>query len=337
MFHPRLSGAYYEMGFQYGTILHKHGFKLFKQPDEKLIFARECETEVKRVFPEVLEEIHGFADACHAAYEHLAALILGVGAFKPPVACSVFAAPASSDVLFGRNYDFYYRFQEHTESYLTRPSNGYSSLGNTDIFVGREDGVNEKGLAVAMTAVKPKEVKPGINFALLTRYILDKCATVKEATKVLTSMHHVTANNYLVADRESDMAVIEACPNRVRVRRIEEKDGFMVCTNHFTHSDMYNMENQKERPSDSMPRYSTIYQKLQQLGGRANVKNAQRILSDHKGLVCSHIEEIKLGTLWSMIATLKKPFIYMAEGHPCRAGYKLDARLSKLVRRRLKT
>lgn len=337
MFHPRLSGTYYNMGFQYGTILLRYGFKLQKQPNEKLAFARECEIEVKRVFPEVLEEIHGFAEACHFSYEQSSALILSVGAFKVPSACSVFAASAGSDFLFGRNYDFYYRFKEHSESYLTQPSNGYCSVGNTDIFVGREDGVNEKGLAIGMTAVRPVDVRPGISFALLVRCILDKCVNTQEATKVLTSAHHVTANNYLVADREGNLAVVEACPSRWRVRKPAEESSFLLCTNHFIHSDMHDMENQRERPPDSVQRYTAIYKKLQQRNRKLTVKDAQNILSDHEGLVCSHIEEIQLGTLWSIIATLNKPLVYMAEGHPCRTKYKLDVRLSKALQRRLKT
>ena len=336
MFHPRLAGTYYAMGFQYGTILHKHGFKLQEQPNKKLAFGRECKVEVKKFFPEVLDEIHGFADACHVSYENLATLILTVGAFKPPSSCSVFATSTGSDILFGRNYDFYYSFKEHSESYLTKPSNGYCSLGNTDIFVGREDGVNEKGLAIGMTAVRPTKVKPGINFALLVRFILDKCANVREATKALKSARHITANNYLIADREGNMDVVEACPDRVSVRKPEEKEKFIVCTNHFVHLDMHNMENRGERPPDSVQRYVAIHEKLQQLNGKINIEDAQKILSDHKGLVCSHIEEIKLGTLWSFFATLNKPSIYMAEGHPCRTKYKLDTRLSNLFKKTLK-
>jgi predicted choloylglycine hydrolase len=336
MLHPRLAGSYYDMGFHYGSILYKHGFRFGEQPDERLRFGKECETEVSRVFPEVLKEISGFADACHAPYDHLSAFILGVGAFKPVGACSVFAVKTGSDVLFGRNYDFYYRFKQHIESYLTQPLSGYWSLGNTDIFVGREDGVNEKGLAIGMTAVAPNEIKAGINFALLTRCILDKCANVREATNVLTSAHHVTANNYLVADREGNTAVIEACSKRVMVRKPKENEDFIVSTNHFIHSDMYSMENQSERPPDSVRRYTTIFEKLQQLKGKTTVEDAQRILSDHIGLVCSHIEEIKLGTLWSLIATLSKQSICMAEGHPCKTRYKLDMRLSKALQTRLK-
>jgi len=325
------------MGFRYGTILYKHGFRLQEQQHEKFVFARECETEVKRVFPEVLDEIHGFADASQTSYENLAALILTVGAFKPPAACSVFAASAGSNILFGRNYDFHYRFKENAESYLTKPSNGYRSVGNTDIFVGREDGVNEKGLAIGMALVKPVEVKPGINFALLVRCILDKCATVREATRLLTSAHHVAAYNYLVADRDGDMVVVEACPSRVMVRKPDQEDRFIVCTNQFVRTDMQGMENQRERPTDSPLRYKTIYDRLHQLSGKIKVEDAKKILSSHDGQVCSHIEEIQLGTLWSIIAALNEPSIYIAEGHPCKTRYRLDSRLTKTLQKSSKT
>jgi len=332
VYHPRLSGTYYEIGFKYGTILHRHGFRVPEMPSDKSAFGMECEKEVKRIFPGVLEEIRGFADACHASYERLAAFILSIGASKPSgAACSVFATFDGSDVVFGRNYDFYYRFKEHSESYLTKPKDGYCSVGNSDIFVGREDGVNEKGLAIGMTAVSPLRVKPGISFALATRCVLDKCANVEEGVKTLSDAHFLITNSYLLADREGNMAVVEACPDKVRVRRPEEGDNFIVCTNQFMLPEMLEMENQKERPSDSPNRYMSIYKAIKQGSGKIDVKTAQKILSDHIGYVCSHVEEIKLGTLWSIVATLREPKIYVAEGHPCRTKYKIDTRLNKAV------
>jgi len=323
------------MGFRYGNLLYRHGFRVPEVTNEALTFGVECEKEVKRIFPDVLDEIRGFADACHASYEHLSSFIFSVGASKP-TACSIFATFNGSDVIFGRNYDFFYRFKKHSESFLTVPKNDYCSVGNSDIFIGREDGVNEKGLAVAMTWVAPKEVKFGINFALVTRCILDKCANVEEALQTLTEAHHLTANGYLVADREGDIAVVEACPEKVRIRKTEENNRFIVCTNQFMHPEMKDMENLKDRPSDSEHRYTTIYNRLRQEGGKLNLKDAQKILSDHTGYVCSHIDNIQLGTLWSIIATLKNPQIFMAEGHPCRTKYKTDTRLNKIIQTKQK-
>lgn len=288
--------------------------------------------KVERVFPEILEEIRGFAKACRTPYGQLAAFVLTVGAFKPkPTTCSVFAAFNGSDVIFGRNYDFYYSFKDKIESYLTCPKDGYWSLGQSDIFVGREDGISEKGLAIGMTAVEPKVIRPGINFAIATRYVLDKCAAVEEALKVLSGVHFLTANNYLLADKDGSMAVVEASPDKVRVRKPEEGNPFMVCTNHFMHSEMLDMENKQERPPDSVNRFTAIYNALKQQKGKVDAKTAEKILSNHSGYVCSHVDSIQLGTLWSVVATLKNLQIFRAEGHPCRTKYKQDLRLNKAL------
>jgi len=337
MFHPRVKGTYYEMGYNYGTILHEHGFTVPEQPSEKLEFSRKSEKEVRRIFPEVLEEIKGFADACQGSYEHLSALILGVGAFKVTLKCSVFAAFNGSDVVFGRNYDFYYSFKKYTEGYLTCPNDGYWSVGHSDVFVGREDGVNEKGLAIAMTGIDGLgPSKPGVSFCLALRRVLDKCASVQEGVDFLLDTHFASANNYLLADKEGDMAVVEATPDRVRVRRPEKSNNFIACTNHFVLPEMLELENVKARCWDSVPRYTAICNALKKKGKIGVKDDAQEILSNHSGYVCSHQEKIKLGTLWSVVATLKQLQILRAEGHPCRTKYKPDSRLNKALQRKSK-
>jgi len=339
MFHPIVRGSYYEMGYRYGTIMYKHGFRVLEQSIEKLDFGRKSESEVRRAFPEILEEIKGFSEGCHASYEQTAAFIFGVGAFKVGPMCSVFATVSDSDVVFGRNYDFFYSFKKYAESYLTCPKDEYWSLGHTDIFIGREDGVNEKGLAIAMTGVEGKSVKPGVSFCLALRCALDKCSSVGEAVKLLSNAHLSTSHSYLLADKEGNLAVVEASPDKTRVRRAENGDTFMVCTNHFVHPEMQDMEDLNERARsnwDSLPRYKTISEAIKRQNGKINAETAQKILSNHSGYVCSHQDKIKLGTIWSVAATLKEPQIFRAEGHPCKTKYKQDLRLSKAIKRRQK-
>jgi predicted choloylglycine hydrolase len=336
MFHPTVRGKYHEMGYSYGTVLYKHGFRISQQSDDKLEFGRRSEKEVRRVFPEVLEEIKGFADACHGSYEQLAGLIFSVGAFKPEPSCSVFAASDGSEVVFGRNYDFYYSFKKYTESYLTCPENGYRSLGHSDIFIGREDGINENGLAIGMTGVESEGNRPGISFCLALRCVLDKCANVEEGIKTLSNAHLSSTHNFLLADRDADMAVVEVSPEKTSVRRPEEGESFILCTNHFLSPQMQDMEDQKARSGsnwDSLPRYAAIYDSLKKRKGKVNVTAAQRILSDHSGFVCSHQEKIKLGTIWSVAASLRNLQIYRAEGHPCRTRYRQDSRLNKALQK----
>lgn len=331
MYHPTVEGTYYEMGRTYGKTLYNHGFRITPQSEEKMEFGRRSEPEVKRIFPEILEEIQGFSEGCHSSYEDLVAFMLSIGAFKAEPMCSAFAFTGENTIV-GRNYDFFYSFKKFTESYLTCPEDRYYSVGHSDVFIGREDGVNEEGLAVAMTGVAEKVIKPGINFPLVVRFLLDTCRNVGDCVEVLRDAHFSSASNYLIADRESAV-VVEASPERVRIRTLE--DHFIVCTNHFVHPDMQEMEDLKERETsnwDSIPRYTTIREALK---GGITVEGAQKILRVHTGYVCSHQEKIKLGTIWSVVFTLRKPEIFRAEGHPCRARYGQDLRLEKALEKRL--
>lgn len=314
------------MGVKYGTALRKHGFKLPQIEEETVSFGLKCESEVRGVFPEVLEEVKGLAEAIQEPYERLAAFILTVG-YRKPMGCSAFASVNDSTVIFGRNYDFYYRFEKYCESYLTRPNRAYASLGNTDIFVGREDGVNEKGLAVSMHFVSAQLGTPGVNFPIAVRFILDKCATTAEAVNFLTHVRFLTANNYLIADRGGELAVVEACPSGVRVRRPEAGESFIAATNHFVHPEMKPFEDASKRDPDSELRYGTILRSLREVRGHVTEGIAKRILSNHEGRVCSHLDYIKLGTLWSEIIDLQRTTILRAEGAPCKTKYRPDKRL----------
>jgi predicted choloylglycine hydrolase len=169
MYHPRLSGTYYEMGYRYGNILKRVGYKPPKFSEEEKKFARECEKEVKRVFPEILEELYGFAEGCGIPYDDLKTLILTIDAEKH-ASCSIFAASSPNPIL-GRNYDFYYEYKRNAETCLTMPTNAYWSIGNSTIFIGKEDGLNEAGLAIAMSSVRIRTFKPGINWFIAVRAV----------------------------------------------------------------------------------------------------------------------------------------------------------------------
>lgn len=340
MYHPRLKGSYYDMGRGYGALLYRHGFRVTAQSKEKLDFAAESEPEVRRVFPEILDEIRGFAEGCQASYQDMAAFMLTIGAFKPQPMCSAFAASNGSDVVFGRNYDFYYSFKKYTESYITEPDDASISLGHSDVFIGREDGVNENGLAIAMTGLSDKSVKPGISFVLAVRSVLDKCANVKEAARSLSDMRASACANFLLADDGGDMAVAEVSPDKVMIRNPERGESFVVCTNHFVLPEMQEYEDLERRKIenwDTIHRYNAISEGLQKAGRKINSEAAQRIMSDHNGYVCSHQNKIKLGTLWSIVASLKNLSVFRAEGNPCRAKYNEDQRLKRAVHRKSKT
>jgi len=210
------------------------------------------------------------------------------------------------------------------------PKNAYWSLGNSTIFIGKEDGINEAGLAIAMSTVRVKEFRPGVNWFIAVRAVLDKCSSVAEAIKFLSNVKFSTGNNYLLVDESGDMAVVEASSQKVSVRK-KAKQSFLVATNHFMHPDMKDEENIKERPPTSMRRYERITEIITLNNGKVDTELAKKILADHKGSVCSHVKAIKLGTLWSFIALPQEKRALIAAGHPCKAHYKEDKRLKQML------
>jgi len=332
MLHPTVGGAYYQIGFREGSMMYKRGLKVPAPSKERVEFAKGCEKEIGRIFPELLDEMAGFADGCQAPHDDTMAFIFGNATFgADSTACSVFAAVNGSDIVYGRNHDTYYKFKQNSMAYLTCPEGSYWSVGHSDIYTGREGGLNERGLAIGMGAVEEKEVRPGMDLAHAVRYVLDKCGNVEEGARALCEMRHSTANNFLLADRKGSIAVVEAAPGRVRIREPEEGNRFIVCTNHFLHPEMFEMENREKRCWDSEVRYRAIYEALESRKGVINAEEAQAIFSDHSGHVCFHDKQVPLGTLWSVIAVPTQLKVYRAEGHPCRNRYREDLRLGRAI------
>ncbi len=328
MYHINLSGTFYEMGTFYGKILKDSGFKLPIFRNKEIKFALKCKDHVETVFPGYVEELRGIADTAGLNFEGLCTLALKIPDLMP--SCSIFAVTDRTQTFLGRNYDMYYSL-DHLESYFTAPHGNFKSVGQTDIFVGREDGVNEKGLGVAMSGITAY-FEPGIAFWVAVRYLLDKCATVQEGIDFLTDLPHYCTMTFLLADPTGDMVVIEASPKQIAVR--EPKNDYIVSTNHLNHPKMQKLE--IFEPPDSRIRYETIIKTLSNRKGKLDEEYIQSILSNHKGLVCSHIEEIRLGTLWSMVANLNTRQIWRAEGHPCSNPYIRDNRLISLCNLKLK-
>ncbi|MFX0091890.1 MAG: C45 family autoproteolytic acyltransferase/hydrolase, partial [Candidatus Hodarchaeota archaeon] len=190
MFEINLKGPYYNMGLQYGKGMKKTGFKLPMFPDKRLKLGQMCKDHVEVFFPEILEEIRGISDATELDYDGLCTMVLTHPQAVPK--CSVFAVTDGQQTFIGRNYDMFYSLKNLTESYFTEPNGSFKSVGQTDIYIGREDGVNERGLGVAMSGITAY-FEPGIAFWIAIRYILDKCGTVQEAIDFLTEIpHHCT-------------------------------------------------------------------------------------------------------------------------------------------------
>ena len=188
----------------------------------------------------------------------------------PDFGCSTFVARTPDGrTLFGRNFDLDLRAPPLVVR--TRPHDGHASVSTTGLlFLGFPDGrvpdsalrrlallaapfvpvdgVNEKGLAVAVLML-PEERPPGpdtgrtpIQTTLAVRLLLDRAATVDEALELLDryEMHHAigSAFHLHVADASGASAVIEwdgpgGAPRAVRPAAPSAPGGFahQCCTN----------------------------------------------------------------------------------------------------------
>lgn len=167
----------------------------------------------------------------------------------PPLAlllgCSSALIPpdrsATGGLLFGRNLDFpHFGYLQHYSLLMVYRSedkakkHSFVSAGFPG-FVGCFTGMNDAGLTLASHSVIDPVTKltfddKGVPFAMAYRRVLEECATVDDAVKLLRGMRRASVTSLAVADAK-EAVVIEVTPTAIAVRRFGNKPG--VCTNHF--------------------------------------------------------------------------------------------------------
>ncbi len=334
MHQPKLAGTHYEMGQYYGSFLYGQGFRISRLPrlsiGQKLI--RESQDVIKSTYPEILEEIRGFADGCKASYDQVMGFVFSIGVTESGPKCSCFAVKSGTTTFFARNHDYLKALKRFTESSLIMPTGYNAFIGQSDIFIGREDGINEKGLGVGVTMVGGAFTKPGINFCLAVQCVLEKCDSVSASVKLLSGMQFSTSQNFVIADNTGAMAVVEASPVKVSVRYPEPNNSFIIATNNFRNPEMLPFEKDGDRNwYQSLTRYDSILEALQSPPKAIDLTCCEEILSGKYGFVCQYPWWGRFDTLWSIAADLRTLIIHRADGNPSKTTYKDDARLRSVA------
>jgi len=331
MYHPRLYGTFYEMGHKYGSLLEKNGFKLSEIPKEKTEFGIASYAELYNFYPELIEEIEGFAGAIHEKPEKLGAFLLSLISFDLTAQCSVFAVKDGNSVMAGRNYDMLYAFKKFTESSLIAPKNKYAYISQSDVFIGRCDGLNEKGLFVAMSFVNGTKIQPGISFHIIIRKVLENCQNVEEAIRVIQGANVSSSNNFLLADRMGNRAVVESAPQKSIVRKPEKGENFIFITNQFVTPEMAPFDRGGVAWSKSGERFNALQKHLEG-NGPVTLQTVKDILSDN--CVCLDLKKEKFGTIWSVATHLNDLTLERAETKPKSHNFKPDTRLAWWLNKR---
>lgn len=334
MYHPRLYGEFYDMGFKYGSLLHeKANFVIPEISQQKTDFGLQSYKELKTWYPEIIDEIKGFANGINDKPEKLGAFLLSLGVFNSTGQCSVFAFKNKDSVVIGRNYDMLFDFKKFTESSLIAPKNKFSYISQSDVFIGRSDGINEKGLFVAMSFVNGTEIQPGIAFHFVIRKILENCSTTPQAINLIQETKVSSANNFLIADNTGETAVVESAPQKSNVRRANEGENYIYITNQFHTKEMIAYDRGGIEWSKSQERYNGLKKNLNSVK-KMDLKKAKEILSDE--CVCLDLKKEKFGTIWSVVANLSELKIERAEAKPKITNYKSETRLDWWMKKNAK-
>ena len=256
-------------------------------------------------------------------YEAVACWMFALYCFESDHGCSVFAVRSGEHTYFGRNMDMFPEYKKTSESVLYMPEDQNIFLAHSTAMICVEDGMNEHGLAAALTFLLPKTVKPGINGGFLIRLILEECKTAEEAARLLQKIPISSAHNIVVADSMGEMFVAECTAEQVSVRWCEK---YVAATNHFITSKMQQYNAEDENWYQTRDRLATLEAVL--ANGNMTFEKCKELLSGKRGFLCQYEKKLHFETIWSAVYDLNNLCNEICEGNPAKSAFRTETRLA---------
>jgi len=170
----------------------------------------ECRRELRRQMPELVPLYETLCDLAGGGDEEARFLSF----YCPPPylsACSQAIWPGEEPLLV-RNYDY---SPDAFDAVLLRTGwQGRQVMGVSDGLWGLVDGVNDAGLAVSLTFGGRREVGDGFGVPLILRYVLQTCATAREAGQALSRVRCHMSYNVTVLDASRGYLTAYLAPDR---------------------------------------------------------------------------------------------------------------------------
>ncbi len=237
--------------------------------------------------------------------------------------CSTFNTIAPDGTVFmGRNFDYK---EARCLVVWTHPKNAYRSVSmvnqnhliHSDLARARRhlrvlgapyasmDGVNEKGLCVAVLELRAKPTsqktgKPPIVTTVAVRGMLDTCATVEEALAFLEKydMNDLLGScyHYQISDADGYSAIVEYVDGKMYVIRQKEKGEPLKVTNFFLTPN----ENAEIKGKDRFDIMDCALQKTPSM----TEEQCMKLLGSAKACFRSRYKVFFVKTLWSAVYNL---------------------------------
>jgi hypothetical protein len=245
--------------------------------------------------------------------------------------------------LVGRNYDWALADLRWCRLERCELPGGPRRIGYTHHWAGCPDALNEHGLYVAIASLPAEPVRSaGVQWSILVDALTEGCGTVEDAIAVCARARHLRPMSYMLADAGGAVAIVEATPAMVFVRRPER--GVVLAANaplggervaEHTAAD-YDLPlgppedapamERRQRTLERSARRIARAAEMLQGAGRAVTREAIRaVLSDHEAPICTgdHVAPGggRWGTIWSGICEPAEGEFLIAPGQPCRFDY----------------
>jgi isopenicillin-N N-acyltransferase-like protein len=341
-----VGGSPYEMGVQHGA-----GYRelVLQSLDtmERILAARdrpatfqtataiamESLADAQAFAPELVEEIRGIADGAGVTFEDIFALnasldilsVLSARDFADTLLnCSTYGitAPASTDgeTYVGWNADDNERWLPSCVLIRGKPADGLPFLLWTFAgFVGRP-GINPY-LALSANGLCPSDSGRGALYPFICRKALAQ-RSVADAIKVMTSAPRLNGLNYLLGDRDGNIASLELSGHRHAV--IEPEDGWIAHTNHYHDSGLRMIEclpAGSPRRANTDKRQQRWNELVKEREGRFSFDDLKEMHGDHGNApdsICRHAVSDGFGmTLTSLICAPRQGRMWVTYGEPC--------------------
>jgi len=217
--------------------------------------------------------------------------------------CTAFVTQnEKGEVIYGRNYDFPYT---PSLQLVTNPQNGYASVSTVDLaFAGYSkdnlpsglnfqsfltlatpflpfDGMNEKGLAIALLAVPEVQLsndpnKVTLNTTTAIRLVLDKASTVDEAVELLKNYNIYFSGgincHYLIADATGKSVIVEFWDGKLQT--VKTTEDYQIASNFIAYNDLNIGEG-----ADEFERYNTVESAILQNQGALTKEQTIELLA----------------------------------------------------------
>lgn len=248
-------------------------------------------------------------------------------------ACTTFNSfNEDGDHILARNFDYK---DAPCIVIWTAPENGYKSVGVTTTNVmlygaklGEKenknrllmapytcmDGVNEKGLSIAVLELKTKAVKQQtgktpITTTVMIRAVLDKCATVEEAIDLFSKydMHDslFCAYHYQITDASGKSVVIEYIDNKMVVDKVDHERQYVL--------NFYHTPNTPIEKGFGYTREKWLHEEFAETGMVMSEDRALKILERCK-LYYKHKRGYMITSLWSAVYNCNKKTVRLCVG-----------------------